>query len=65
LGFDKARGDPQQPVAALPRHVWSAVNINRRIIELRATQAKTAARHILPMSDTQAVWYRELMSRLT
>ena len=42
--------------AELSRLDWSAVNINRRIIELRATQAKTAARRILPISDNLAAW---------
>ena len=42
--------------AELSRLDWSAVNIKRRIIELRATQAKTAARRILPISDNLAAW---------
>jgi integrase len=42
--------------AELMRLDWSAVNLDRRIIELRATQAKTAARRIVPISDNLAAW---------
>lgn len=42
--------------AELARLDWSAVSIERRIIELRATQAKTAARRLIPISDNLAAW---------
>ena len=42
--------------AELLRLDWSAVNLDRRIIELRATQAKTAARRIIPISDNLVAW---------
>ena len=42
--------------AELSRLDWSAVNLGRRLIELRATQAKTAARRIIPVSENLAAW---------
>ncbi len=42
--------------AELARLDWSAVNLDRKIIELRATQAKTAARRLIPISDNLAAW---------
>lgn len=46
--------------AELLRLDWSAVNLDRKIIELRATQAKTAARRIIPISDNLAAWIAPL-----
>ena len=40
--------------AELSRLDWSAVNLARRMIELRAGQAKTASRRIVPISDNLA-----------
>ena len=40
----------------LGRLNWSAVNFERRVIELRATQAKTASRRIIPISENLAAW---------
>ena len=48
--------------AELLRLDWSAVNLERRIIELRAGQAKTASRRIVPISDNLAAWL-ELVDR--
>lgn len=42
--------------AELNRLDWSAVNFEKRHIELRATQAKTAARRLIPISDNLAAW---------
>ena len=42
--------------AELSRLDWKAVNMERRMIELRAGQAKTASRRIIPISDNLAVW---------
>lgn len=42
--------------AELSRLDWSAVNLDRRLIELRATQAETAARRIIPVADNLASW---------
>jgi integrase len=43
-------------VAEIGRLDWSAVDLNRRIIQLRAGQAKTASRRIIPISDNLAAW---------
>jgi len=48
--------------AEILRLDWSAVNMERRIIELRAGQAKTASRRIVPISDNLAAWL-ELVDR--
>jgi integrase len=42
--------------AEIARLDWSAVDLGRRIIELRAGQAKTASRRIVPISDNLAAW---------
>ncbi len=42
--------------AELERLDWSAMNFDRKVIELRATQAKTAARRLIPISDNLAAW---------
>jgi integrase len=47
--------------AELFRLDWSAVNLERKIIELRATQAKTAARRLIPISDNLAAWLAPLV----
>lgn len=46
--------------AEITRLDWSAVNLERRIIELRASQAKTASRRIVPISDNLAAWLAPL-----
>ena len=43
-------------VAELPRVDWSAVDLDRKIIELRADQAKTAARRVTPITANFAAW---------
>ena len=53
-GFAGLRG------AEIARLDWSAVDLNRRIIELRANQAKTASRRIVPISDNLAAWLEPL-----
>jgi integrase len=53
-GFAGLRG------AEIARLDWSAVDLNRRIIELRAGQAKTASRRIVPISDNLAAWLSPL-----
>ena len=42
--------------AELSRLDWKAVNMERRMIELRASQAKTASRRLIPISDNLAAW---------
>ena len=42
--------------AELSRLDWKAVNMERGMIELRAGQAKTASRRIVPISDNLAAW---------
>ena len=49
--------------AELERLDWNAVNLERRIIELRATQAKTAARRLIPISDNLAAWIGPLIEQ--
>jgi integrase len=46
--------------AELGRLDWRAVNLERRIIELRADQAKTASRRIVPIPDNLAAWLEPL-----
>lgn len=48
--------------AEMSRLDWKAVNMRRRLIELRAGQAKTASRRIIPISDNLAAWL-ELVER--
>ena len=43
-------------MAELNRLDWSAIDLELRIIELRASQAKTASRRIIPVSDNLAAW---------
>ena len=47
-------------VAELNRLDWSAVNLERRIIEIRAGQAKTASRRVVPITDNLAAWLEPL-----
>ena len=47
-------------VAELNRLDWSAVDLERRIIEIRAGQAKTASRRVVPISDNLAAWLEPL-----
>ena len=42
--------------AEIARLDWKAVDLDRRMIQLRASQAKTAARRIVPISDNLAAW---------
>lgn len=53
-GFSGLRG------AEIARLDWSAVDLNRKIIELRAGQAKTASRRIVPITDNLAAWLEPL-----
>lgn len=46
--------------AELSRLDWSAVDLERRIIQLRAGQAKTASRRIVPISENLAAWLEPL-----
>ena len=47
-------------VAELRRLDWSAVDLDRRIIELRADQAKTASRRVVPITENLAAWLAPL-----
>jgi integrase len=47
-------------VSEICRLDWSAVSLERRLIELRAGQAKTASRRIVPVSDNLAAWLAPL-----
>jgi integrase len=49
-------------MAEIKRLEWKAVDLDRRIIMLRADQAKTASRRIVPISDNLAAWI-ELLPR--
>lgn len=42
--------------AEISRLDWSAVNLERNLIELRAGQAKTASRRIIPISENLKAW---------
>ncbi len=46
--------------AELARLDWSAVDLERGLIQLRAGQAKTASRRIVPISDNLAAWLEPL-----
>ena len=50
-------------MAELARLDWSAVNLERRIIEVRAGQAKTASRRVIPIPDNLAAWLAPLPRR--
>ncbi|MHC5066752.1 MAG: tyrosine-type recombinase/integrase, partial [Planctomycetota bacterium] len=47
-------------MAELDRLDWTAVDLDRRIIEIRAGQAKTASRRLVPITDNLAVWLEPL-----
>ena len=47
-------------MAELNRLDWSAVDLERGIIELRAGQAKTASRRIIPITDNLRAWLEPL-----
>ena len=44
--------------AEIARLDWSAINLERHIIEVRAGQAKTASRRIVPTGDNLAAWLK-------
>jgi integrase len=46
--------------AELGRLDWSAVDLERRHIEIRAGQAKTASRRLVPVTDNLAAWLEPL-----
>jgi integrase len=46
--------------AEIGRLSWTSVNLDRRIIELRAGQAKTASRRIVPISENLTCWLKLL-----
>ena len=50
-------------MAELARLDWSAVNLERRIIEVRAGQAKTASRRVIPIPDNLRAWLAPLPRR--
>jgi integrase len=47
-------------MAELNRLDWSAVDLDRGFIEIRAGQAKTASRRVIPISDNLAAWLAPL-----
>jgi len=47
-------------MAELNRLDWSAFNLDRGFIELRADQAKTASRRLVPISDNLRAWIEPL-----
>ena len=50
-------------MAELNRLDWSAVDLDRGFIEIRAGQAKTASRRVVPISDNLAAWLAPLPRR--
>jgi len=50
-------------MAELNRLDWSAVDLERGFIEIRAGQAKTASRRVVPISDNLAAWLAPLPRR--
>jgi len=44
--------------AEITRIEWSAIELERRLITIRAGQAKTASRRIVPVSDNLRAWLR-------
>ena len=46
--------------AELARLDWNAVDLDRRLIEIRAGQAKTASRRLVPITDNLAAWLAPL-----
>ena len=47
-------------MAELERLDWKAVDLERKFIEVRAGQAKTASRRVIPISDNLAAWLAPL-----
>ena len=47
-------------MAELERLDWKAVDLERKFIEVRASEAKTASRRIIPISDNLAAWLTPL-----
>jgi integrase len=47
-------------MAELNRLDWKAVDLERKFIEVRAGQAKTASRRIIPISENLAAWLTPL-----
>jgi integrase len=47
--------------AEMDRLDWNAVDLERKMIEVRAGQAKTASRRIIPISDNLLAWLKPLM----
>jgi integrase len=47
-------------MAELSRLHWNAIDLERGIIEVRAGQAKTASRRIIPISDNLRQWLQPL-----
>ena len=47
-------------MAELERLDWKAVDLERKFIEIRAGQAKTASRRVIPISDNLAAWLAPL-----
>ncbi len=47
-------------MAELNRIHWSAVDLDRRIIELRAGQAKKGSRRVIPITENLAAWLEPL-----
>lgn len=47
-------------MAELNRLDWSAIDLDRRIIEIRAGQAKTASRRVVPITDNLVAWLTPL-----
>jgi len=47
-------------MAELERLDWKAVDLERKFIEIRAGQAKTTSRRVIPISDNLAAWLMPL-----
>jgi len=47
--------------AEMDRLDWNAVDLERKMIEVRAGQAKTASRRIIPISDNLVAWLTPLV----
>jgi integrase len=47
-------------MAELERLDWKAVDLDRKFIEIRAGQAKTASRRVIPISDNLVAWLTPL-----
>jgi len=50
-------------MAELARLDWSAIDLERRIIQVRAGQAKTASRRVIPVTPNLAAWLAPLPRR--